>query len=155
MRRITALLILAAFLPACGGPPRIQSSIRGEPQYGVENWVPIPGTDKVAKNKGLLTMGKEQFRFESKKAAPVHVSYEEVSYVSYSLSKKPRWGLGIPLAVICLPCLAFAFIKVKSHWLGIDTGEKQLLIKAHKNNYTQIVTALEARGVAVEQLTDG
>ena len=91
-------------------------------------------------------------RFESSEADPVDFSYEEITYASYALSKKPSWRLGIGLAVICLPCLAFALIKRKQHWIGIQTPDKQLLLKAHKNNYAQLVSALEGKGVDVEML---
>jgi len=152
VRRPIALLVLATFLPACGGGPRIQSSIRGEPQYQVENWVPIPGTDDVGKNKGLITLGDARIRFESSEAQPVDFAYEEVTYASHALSKKPSWGLGIGLALICLPCLAFAFIKRKQHWISIQTTDKQLLLKAKKNSYAQLISALEGKGVDVERL---
>lgn len=82
------------------------------------------------------------------------VEYTDISYASYSYSKQPRWGLGIGLAIfICLPCLAFAFLKKKQHWLALDTGGGPTLFKLHGSNYSQVVSRLRRHGVNVEDIT--
>lgn len=156
MRRAVALVTLVAFVPACGGAPRIQTTVANEPKFsGAEHWVPIPATEKVDKRNSTLILAESELRVLDEKTQPVAWPYTDLGKASYSYSKSPRWGLGASLAFfICLPCLAFAFIKKKSHWLAIDTPDGPQLFKLSKNNYQQLMTGLERAGVTIERLAD-
>ena len=157
IRSAAAITLLAFLVASCGGPPRIQTTLAGEPRYtGLEHWVPIPGRDKVDKRDSTLVFADTGIRVEDKKTQPIGWDYEDISDASYSYSKQPSWALGIGLALfICLPCLAFAFIKKKQHWVALDTPDGPQLFKAHKNNYTAIITGLERNGIEVERLVEG
>ena len=156
MKRITTLVVLLAVaVPACGGGPRIQTTLAGEQMFSrVEHWKPIPGTDKVDKRESNLVFAEAGLRVEDEKSDVVLWSYADIKSASYSLSKKPSWILGASLAVfICLPCLAFAFIKKKAHWIAFSTPDGPQLFRVHKTNYSQIVVALEIRGIEVKNIT--
>ncbi len=159
MKRFTALALVATMLAlsACGGGgPRIQITPAGEQMFSkVEHWNPIPGTDKIDKRESDLIFGDDGLRVEDHKSGAVTWPYAEIKSASYSLSKKPSWILGAALAVfLCLPCLAFAFIKKKAHWIAFDTPDGPQLFRVHKNNYSQIILALEREGIEVKNITE-
>lgn len=157
-RTVSLVLVLAIVLaPACGGGgPRIQITPAGEQMFSrVEHWRPIPGTDKVDKRNTNLVFGDAGLRVEDERAGAVTWAYGEIDSASYSLSKKPSWILGASLAVfICLPCLAFAFIKKKAHWIAFNSSDGPQLFRVHKTNYSQIVVALERNGIPVKNITE-
>lgn len=154
-QRVALLLVVALFIPACGGPPRIQTTLTGEPKYLVEHWVPIPGTDKVDKRDSSLVFAETAIRLVGERESPVAWDYTDIEGASYSLSKKPSWILGASLAVfICLPCLAFAFIKKKAHWIAFSTPDGPQLFRVHKNNYLAIMMDLQRNNIDVALLTE-
>ena len=122
---------------------------------GAEHWVPVPGTDDVDKRDTSLVLAETELRVLDENNVPVAWPYDDVTDVTYSYSKHPRWGLGASLAFfICLPCLAFAFLKKKNHWLGLETPDGPQLFKVSKHNYTQLIAGLQHAGIAVRNITD-
>ncbi len=90
------------------------------------------------------------------------IPYDAMTSVTYSRSKHPRWKTGtallIPLSVFALP---FFFMKGKKHWLAItfegvpDHPEGFLYLRLDKNNYLQIIAAIEGQtGIRVERLEE-
>ena len=88
------------------------------------------------------------------------IPYDALTSVTYSYSKHPRWKTGaallIPLTVFALP---FFFLKGKKHWLAVtfegvpDHDEGFLYLRLDKNNYLQIIAAIEGQtGLPVERL---
>ncbi len=88
------------------------------------------------------------------------IPYDAVTSVTYSYSKHPRWktatALLVPLSVFAVP---FFFLKGKKHWLSItfegvpDHPEGFLYLRLDKNNYLQIIAAIEGQtGMKVERL---
>ncbi len=88
------------------------------------------------------------------------IPYDAVTSVTYSYSKHPRWktatALLVPLSVFAVP---FFFLKGRKHWLSIvfegvpDHPEGFLYLRLDKNNYLQIIAAIEGQtGIQVEWL---
>lgn len=157
--RQVAVVLLAAMLTSCGGgPPRIQSTSTGAPAFsGVEHWIPVPGTDDVNKQDCTLIMREEGIEAKHRKSADysLRVDYADIDYASYSHSKHARWGIGSGLAAfVCLPCLAFAFLKKKNHWLALSTPDGPQLFKLDKRVYAQVLHVLESHGIEVERLAE-
>ena len=154
-QRVALLLVVALSIPACGGAPRIQTTLAGEPKYEVEHWVPVPGTDDIDKRDSAIIITETGLRVEDEKTRPMAWDFADIGTATYSYSKQPRWALGIALAVfICLPCLAFALFKKKQHWIAFEANGEPHLFKAHKNNYTAILLGLQRNGIEVQDITD-
>ena len=89
------------------------------------------------------------------------IPYDALTSATYSYSKHPRWKTGtallIPFGVFAVP---FFFMKGKKHWLSmtfegvVDNPEGFLYLRLDKNNYLQIIAAIEGQtGISVERAT--
>ena len=90
------------------------------------------------------------------------VPYDALTSVTYSHSEHPRWKTGtallIPLGVFAVP---FFFMKGKKHWLAMtfegvpEHSEGFLYLRLDKNNYLQIIAAIEGQtGMSVERIDE-
>ncbi len=90
------------------------------------------------------------------------IPYDALTSGTYSYSKHPRWKTGtallIPFGVFAVP---FFFLKGKKHWLAVtfegvpDHEEGFLYLRLDKNNYLQIIAAIEGQtGMKVERLEE-
>ncbi len=88
------------------------------------------------------------------------IPYDALTSATYSYSKHARWKTGtallIPFGVFAVP---FFFMKGKKHWLSMtfegvaDNPEGFLYLRLDKNNYLQIIAAIEGQtGIHVQRV---
>jgi hypothetical protein len=89
------------------------------------------------------------------------IPYSAIKSVSYSRSEHPRWKSGAGVAVaIGIFALPIFFMKGKKHWLTVthvsaDNPEGFLHLRLDKDNYQQIIAAMEAQtGLKVERIEE-
>ena len=152
---IGLVVAMALTLGLAGADPALKGTLK--PDFCDVRAFTAGGTVDIDKNDVVLTVRDDALNVDptNRQIYNLDIEYGDITYASYSFSKQPRWGLGIGLAVfICLPCLAFALLKKKQHWLAFDTDEGPTLFKLHKSNYAQVMSRLRQHGVDVEDITD-
>lgn len=90
------------------------------------------------------------------KRPDINISYTAIDRLLYEFSQRRRIGEGAAVAALSLGAGAVTMLtKAKSHWLSVQHSDanapQTTTLRLHKNDYKQIIAALEARtGKAIE-----
>lgn len=118
----------------------------------------VPKGDKSDEKSVRLVFDGKNLVIEADKGETIYKSfpYRSIKSADYSYSKHPRWkaalGAAVVLGVFALPIL---FMKSKSHWLTIKTGDDFAILHLDKDNYKIILPTFEtSTGTKVETVAE-
>ena len=154
MRRITAVLLLIAFLISCGTstPPVSTPSAQGQTFQKIK----IVRTERgESKEREVILQFTEEDIFIEGKEPELNIRYgipyDKMTKAIYERSQHPR------IAPTLLVSVFFLFSKSKKHWLTIyyntpENKEDFVLLRLDKRNYKMVLATMETKtGITVER----
>lgn len=112
---------------------------------------------RVSADQGVVSI----FAKRARKPVDIKIPISEIKRADYTYSKRPQIWEGIATAAtISLICycggtldliifLPFAFTKIKTHWMVIETEKTELLLKLGRDDYRQLMLEMHKAGINV------
>ena len=140
--------------------------------FTVTSQVALAQSSKAFKIKALVSSGKKSkeldstlsfsetsFKVVSNKQGMLdkQFNFSDVKSADYSYSKKPLLSTGGAVAMAILTgliVLPFLFMKKKQHWMTVRTDKDYVVMKLDKENFRQIQSEFEIKGVKVATLDE-
>ena len=147
MRRVIALILVAAMLPACGGgPPIVTDPSAPRVRWEVQYHTPRPNNpEKFEYRNAMLVLDR---RNQSLIVETDEIPLGDVVDVTYSFDKQPRAALAL---LVAWPLF---FWKKKQHWLTVSSNEKSWVFKLHDRSYSNVLTTLERAGLEITYFSE-
>jgi hypothetical protein len=163
-KKVTALLLLLG----CGAGQLPPGTVSANRTLGWRNvdLIVESGGESEDYDVQLILDPTAKMVIVAEEDRPTRTRYAEVPYsaiktVSYSRSEHPRWKSGAGVAVaVGIFALPIFFMKGKKHWLTIthesaDNPEGYLHLRLDKDNYQEIIAAMEAQtGLRIERIEE-